>query len=154
MGLILSDNENLNNKFFTDHLNSIHCIDDARTCINQENHLRGMNGCSYYRWILNLVQQIQTEVVHTKAHTNQVNLSSLLNYKADHYVSTSQKCTNSLHPAPIPTYYMENFTFYRPLDSWIKSNIRTLIEHSITHSILLKLHKKHHYRMALWLYDP
>jgi hypothetical protein len=33
IGLILSDNESLNNKFFTDHLNSVHFIDDARTCI-------------------------------------------------------------------------------------------------------------------------
>jgi hypothetical protein len=58
MGLILSDNESLNNKLFTDHLNSVRFIDHARTCINQENHLRGMNGRSYYRWILNLVQRI------------------------------------------------------------------------------------------------
>jgi hypothetical protein len=95
-----------------------------------------------------------TEVIHTKAHTNQVNLSSMLNYEADHYASQSQKCTNSLHPAPVPTFYMDNFTFYRPLDGWIESNIWTLIEHSMTHSTLLELTKKHCYHMALWLYDP
>jgi len=37
MGLILSHNETLNNKLFTDHLNSVRFIDDARTSINQEN---------------------------------------------------------------------------------------------------------------------
>ena len=101
MGLILSNNENLNNKLFTDHLISVHFIDDMRTSINQENRLRGMNGRSYYQWILNLVQRIPTEV--TSRLTDQVKLSSLLNYEADHYASTSQKWANSLHPAPIPT---------------------------------------------------
>lgn len=56
MGLVLSNNNTLNNdKLFTDHLNSIHSIDDTRTSINQENHLRNMNGHSYYRWIMDLV---------------------------------------------------------------------------------------------------
>jgi hypothetical protein len=55
MGLILSNNGILNNKLFTDHLNSVRFIDDARTSINQENRLRNMNGRSYYRWIMDLV---------------------------------------------------------------------------------------------------
>src|SRR6202050_4567963 len=154
MGLNLSNNENLNNKLITYPLNSVCFIDDARTSINQENRLRGMNNHSYYQWILNLVQPIQTEVIHTKAHPNQVNLSLLLNDEADHYASISQKCMNSLHLAPIPTFFMDNFTFYQPLDGWIELNIRTLVEHSITHSVLLELQKKHCYPMALWLYDP
>src|ERR1700677_2140192 len=37
MGLVLSDNNTLNNKLFTDHLNSARFIDDTRTSINQEN---------------------------------------------------------------------------------------------------------------------
>ena len=86
MGLVLSEDEDLNQKLFTDHLNSVCFIDDTRTCISQEIHLRGMNGRSYYRWILDLVRRIRTEVIHTKAHTNQVNLSLMLNYEADHYV--------------------------------------------------------------------
>lgn len=39
MGLVLLDNETLNNKLFTDHLNSTRFIDDTRMSINQENHL-------------------------------------------------------------------------------------------------------------------
>ena len=112
MGLVLSDNNTLNNKLFTDHLNSAHFIDDTRTSINQENRLRNMNGRSYYRWIMDLVRRGRTEVIHTKAHTNQVNLSSLLNKEADHYASKSQNVVNCLHPAPIPTFFMDNFTFY------------------------------------------
>jgi hypothetical protein len=111
MGLILSDNETLN-KLFTDHLNSTRFIDDARTSINQENHLRSMNGQSYYRWIMDLVRRVRTEIIHTKAHTDQVDLHSLLNVEADHYTSKAQVVVNSLHLVPIPTFFMDNYTFY------------------------------------------
>jgi len=40
MGLILSNNNALNNKLFTDHLNSVRFIDDTKTSINQENRLK------------------------------------------------------------------------------------------------------------------
>ena len=154
MGLVLSDNETLNNKLFTDHLNSTRFIDDARTSINQENRLRGMNGRSYYRWIMDLVRRVRTEVIHTKAHTDQVDLHSLLNAEADHYASKAQVVVNSLHPAPIPTFFMDNYTFYRPKDGWIKLNIWTFIEFFVARSTSLKLQNGHHYRMATWLYDP
>jgi hypothetical protein len=49
MSLVLSINNSQNNKLFTDHLNSVHFIDDTKTSINQENCLRNMNGGSYYR---------------------------------------------------------------------------------------------------------
>jgi hypothetical protein len=154
MGLVLSDNETLNNKLFTDHLNSTRFIDDARTSINQENHLRGMNGRSYYRWIMDLVQRVRTEVIHTKAHTNQVNLPSLLNAEADHYTLKAQTVASSLHPAPIPTFFMDEFTFYRPKDGWIESNIRSFIDHFVTQSTSFELQNGYHYRMATWLYEP
>src|SRR6202050_3478370 len=127
MGLVLSDNETPNNKPFTDHLNSVRFIDDARTSINQDNCLRSMNGRSYYKWIMDLVRRMRTQVLHTKAHMDQVNLSSLLNNEVDHYASKSQKLVNSLHQAPVPTFFMDNFTFYRHQDGWIESNICTFV---------------------------
>jgi hypothetical protein len=139
MGLILSDNRTPNNKLFTDHLNSTRFIEDARTSINQENHLKNMNGCSYYRWMLDLVQRIWMEVVYTKAHTHQVNLPSLLNAEADHYASKSQKVINSLHPALIPMFLMDKYTFFRTKDGWIKSNICSFIDHFITRTKSLAL---------------
>jgi hypothetical protein len=154
MGLVLSNNKTLNSRLFTDHLNSVCFIDDARTSINQGNHLEGMNRCSYYRWIMDLVRRVRTEVIHTKAHTNQVNLPALLNAEADHYASKAQTVVNSLHPAPVPTFFMDNFTFYRPKDGWIESNIRSFIEFFITQSMSLELENGRHYQMATWLYDP
>src|SRR6202050_3377765 len=154
MGLVLSDNKTPNNKLFTDHLNSARFINDARTSINQENHLRGMNGRSYYRWITDLVRRVRTEVIHMKAHTDQVNLPSLLNAKADHYASKAQEVVNSLHPAPTPTFFMDNYTFYRPKDGWIESNIRTFVDFCVVQSTSLKLQNGRHYQMTTWLYDP
>lgn len=84
MGLVLSINNSQNNKLSTDHLNSVCFIDDTKTSINQENHLRDMNGCLYYRWIMNLARRVWTEVIHTKAHTNQVTMkliTMLLNHR-------------------------------------------------------------------------
>ena len=103
---------------------------------------------------MDLVHRVRTEVIHTKAHTNQVNLSSLLNNEADHYASKSQNFVNSLHPAPIPTFFMDKFTFYWPHNGWIESNICTFIDHFIIQASSLEILKKHHYRMAKWLYDP
>ena len=154
MGLILSNNETPNHKLFTDHLNSVRFIDNSRTSINQENCLRNMNGRSYYRWIMDLARRMRTEVIHTKAHTDQVDLSSLLNAEADYYASKSQNIVNSLHPAPIPTFFMDKFTFYCPKDGWIESNIRSFIEHFVTQDTLLELQNGNRYRMATWLYDP
>jgi len=84
MGLVLSINSSQNNKLFTDNLNSVRFIDDTKTSINQENHLRNMNGRSYYRWIMNLAHRVRMGVIHMKAHVNQVNLSSLLNNRGIH----------------------------------------------------------------------
>ena len=59
MGLVLSVNNSQDNKLFTDHLNSVRFIDDSKTSINQESCLRNMNGCSYYRWIMDLAHRIR-----------------------------------------------------------------------------------------------
>jgi len=55
-------------------------------------------------------------VKYTKGHSDEVTLASLLNSEADHYPSRLQKVLNSVHPAPIPTFYMDEFTFYHPID--------------------------------------
>jgi hypothetical protein len=83
-----------------------------------------------------------------------VNFLSLINAEADYYASKSQSIVNSLHPAPVPTFFMDKFTFYRPKDGWIESNIRSFIEHFVIQDTLIELQKRNCYRMATWLYDP
>ena len=80
-----------------------------------------------------------------KAHTDQVNLHSLLNAEADHYASKAQVVVNSLHLALIPTFFMDNYTFYQPKDGWIELNIRRFIEFFVAQSTSLKLQNGHHY---------
>jgi hypothetical protein len=112
-----------------------------------------MNGRSYYRWISDLAKGTRTTVDYTKGHSTEVTLASLLNGEADHYASKSQSFTNSVHPAPIPTFFMDEYTFYRPIDGWIESHIRTFLEHFLTKITSDELAVGHRYRMATWLYD-
>jgi hypothetical protein len=71
-----------------------------------------MNGHLYYQWISDLAKEVQTTANYTKGHSDEVTLASLLNYEADYYASKSQRVANSMHPAPHPTFYMDEYTFY------------------------------------------
>src|ERR1700720_4558060 len=112
-----------------------------------------MNSHSYYRWISDLAKEVRTMVIYMKGHSDEVTLASLLNDEADYYASKSQKAANSLHPAPLPTFYMDEYTFYRPIEGWIKSHIRTFIDYLLTKATAKELAIGHGHRMAMQLYD-
>ncbi|KAJ7905947.1 hypothetical protein B0H13DRAFT_2334037 [Mycena leptocephala] len=42
---------------YSDHQNSVDLIEDIQTRVSQDSRLRGMNGRSYYRWILALARE-------------------------------------------------------------------------------------------------
>ena len=153
MGLILSSAVPKNASLYSDLLNSVQLIEDSRSSISQEARLRNMNGRSYYRWISDLAKEVRTAVNYTKGHSDEVMLASLLNYEADYYASKSQKVANSVHPAPYPTFYMDEYTFYRPIDGWIESHIRTFIDYFLIEAISDELAIGHGYRMTTRLYD-
>ena len=148
--LVLSD---VSPQIYTDHLNSTSLIDDSRTAINQDRRLRSMNGRSYYRWILDLVSRKSATISYTKAHTTDSTLSACLNREADHLASASQKHISVLPLAPIPTFFMDRYSFHREPDGWIESNIRHFVDHfyAISTADSLSLLPKH--RMSTWLYD-
>ena len=75
----------------------------------------------YNSWIVNLIGHTHTSVSHTKSHTDEMSLGSLVNSEADHYVSQAQNTVHMLLIAPIPTFYMEDFTFYCDSNRWIVS---------------------------------
>jgi hypothetical protein len=56
--------------------------------------------------------------------------------------------------APIPTFFMDPYTFHREPDGWIESNIRYFVDHFnvISTTDRLALLPKH--CMSTWLYDP
>ena len=109
MALVLAD---LPPQIYTNHLNSTMLIDDSRTAVNQERRLHSMNGLSYYRWILDLVNRKSATIIYTKAHTSSTTLESALNREADHYASSAQKSISSIPVAPVPTFFMDAYTFY------------------------------------------
>jgi len=86
-----------------------------------------MNGRFYYRWILDLVGRESATISYTKAHTNDTTLSASLNREADHLASALQRHIQSIPLAPIPTFFMNLYTFHREPDGWVESNIHTLL---------------------------
>ncbi|KAJ7478101.1 hypothetical protein FB451DRAFT_1338721 [Mycena latifolia] len=153
MGLILSDPNDDGNSLFTDHLNAVRLIDDSRTAIDQQARLRGMNGRSYYRWILRLISENPLKITYTPGHSSEVSTPAHLNFEADHYASSAQRHLSDVHTAPVPTFFMDEFTFFTNDDGWIESNIRNYVEKSQTLDANNRIAAGHQQRMALHLYD-
>jgi hypothetical protein len=148
--LVLAD---LSPQIYTDHLNSTSLIDDSRTAVLQDRRLRSMNGRSYYRWILDLVSRKSATITYTKAHTNDTSLPASLNREADHLASISQKHISAIPLAPIPTFFMDPYTFHREPDGWVESNVRYFIDHFLAKSTASALALLPKHRMSTWLYD-
>ena len=148
--LVLADDSP---QIYTDHMNSTQLIDDSRSSVNQDRRLRSMNGRSYYRWILDLASRKSATISYTKAHTDDITLPASLNREADHLASSSQKHIRVIPIAPIPTFFMDPYTFHREPDGWVESNIRYFVDHFLAKSTadVLALLPKH--RMSTWLYD-
>ncbi|KAJ7826737.1 hypothetical protein B0H13DRAFT_1452927, partial [Mycena leptocephala] len=121
---------------------------------DQRHRLRTMNGRSYYRWILALVSRNPLKIIYTRAHTDELSTPSCINYEADHYASSAQHTINTVFTAPIPTFFMDDYTFFSSIDGWIESNIRSFIDKSSTRSLSQRIGAGHQQQMALHLYDP
>ncbi|KAJ7432247.1 hypothetical protein B0H11DRAFT_1668785, partial [Mycena galericulata] len=129
--LVLTDSHGNESVLYTNHLNAVRLIDDSKTVIDQRQRLRGMNGRSYYRWILNLASRNPLKITYTPGHSEEVSIPARLNFEADHYASSAQRRLHDVPTAPIPTFFMDEFTFYTPDDGWIESSIRTFVEKAL-----------------------
>ncbi|KAJ7314774.1 hypothetical protein DFH08DRAFT_1040952 [Mycena albidolilacea] len=92
---------------YSDHQNSVELIGDIQNHISQDSRLRGMNGRSYYRWILTLVREGRVNMMYTRGHSAELSIPAQLNREADHYASGSQKFPHLVPLAPIPTFTMD-----------------------------------------------
>ena len=101
-----------------------------------------------------LVQQKQVMVDYTQGHSDGLMVPSRLNAEADHYATSAQKVARYVPTAPLLTFYMDDYTFYRTQDSWIESNIQGFIEQDVARSVVEKLWISNSHRMTTWLYDP
>ncbi|KAJ7728475.1 hypothetical protein B0H16DRAFT_1894093 [Mycena metata] len=152
MALTISPVDDATSTLYTDHLNSVRLIDDSRTVIDQHHRLRTMNGRSYYRWILALISNNPLKIIYTRGHADDDTLPSRLNSEADHYASSAQHVINDVFAAPIPTFFMDEFTFYTHLDGWIESNMRSFFDKSTTRTSSIEAGISHQ-QMSLWLHD-
>ncbi|KAJ6595496.1 hypothetical protein DFH09DRAFT_1409997 [Mycena vulgaris] len=68
-------------KLYADYLNAVKFIKDKKLAVKQDMKLRCMNTWSYYQWILALLDDKVVETKHTKGHTDELTIPSLMNYK-------------------------------------------------------------------------
>jgi len=109
----------------TNHLNTVQLVEDAQSGIDQTMRLWFMNGRSYYRWLLALTKHPDSlkRIEYTQGHSNEDTVEAKLNDEADFYASSSQKFLKELQQAPIPTFYMNDFTFYSKSNGWIEQHV-------------------------------
>jgi len=122
-GLWMAAENSKSSTFHTDHLNSVRIIQDIRSMIGMESKLRSTNGRSYYRWIEDLVKRTCTVVNHAKSHTDAIWYRLLAQCRGRSLRLKSTEYNTPDPIAPIPTFCMEDFVFYREVDGWIESNI-------------------------------
>ncbi|KAJ6593172.1 hypothetical protein B0H19DRAFT_1055800 [Mycena capillaripes] len=115
-GILFSDPSISLPHIYTDYLNVVNAIQDARSNVNQVARLRCMHARLYYRWILSLAREKDVEVIHTKGHTDELLVPSQMNFEADHYTLTSQRYIENVPRAPVPTFFMDDYTFHTDAD--------------------------------------
>ncbi|KAJ6530474.1 hypothetical protein DFH09DRAFT_1093520 [Mycena vulgaris] len=128
-------------------------IEDKKSAVNQDAKLRRMNARSYYRWIWALLDDKIVEIKHTKGHTDELTIPSLMNYEADYYASAAQRMSKSIPTAPIPTFYMDDYTFYSRRDGWIESNIRHFVDMVIAQNESDDIAREHPQWMLTSIYE-
>ncbi|KAJ7654273.1 hypothetical protein B0H17DRAFT_1214425 [Mycena rosella] len=128
MCLIISDPNDADASLYSDHLNAVRLIEDSKTAVDQQTRLCGMNGRSYYRWILRLIADNPLKIIYTPGHASEVSVPAQMNREADHYASSAQRHLRD-------------------------SNIRTYIDKSQIVEASKRIAVGHQQRMALHLYD-
>jgi len=76
-----------------------------------------------------------------------------MNRDADFYASHSHEFKSLVPQSPIPTFHMNEYTFYRDGDGWIESDIGDFINVSMALEMSTKLGIGNKYRMSTWAHD-
>ena len=72
---------------------------------------------------------------------------------ADYYTSKSQHIHSYLYYALLPTFFMDPFTFFTPIDSWIESNIQGFTDRVLSDQSSHKLELNHGLHLVQSVYD-
>ncbi len=162
MGLVatltISSAQHNGGKIFSDHLNTTRLISDHKAGGYVEAKLRHMPGRSFYRWLIQLVDENHnTAIEYTPGHATKLETpAARLNFEADHYASTAStdEFSQGLLIAPTPTFWMDEFTFHSQELGWIESNIKTMFVTLTDRNVSRSLSHGRQLRFAKWLYDP
>jgi hypothetical protein len=80
-------------------------------------------------------------------------MEARMNRDADFYAYHSHEFKSMVPQSPVPTFHMNDYTFYRDRDGWIESNIGDFINVSMASETSTKLGIGNKYRMSTWAHD-
>ncbi|KAJ7491047.1 hypothetical protein FB451DRAFT_1023142 [Mycena latifolia] len=126
-GILFADSTTSTPRLYTDYLNAVKLIEDSKSSVAFE---------------------------HTKGHADERTTPSLMNTEADHYASMAQRCIDDVPTAPIPTFFMDEYTFYNERDGWIESNIRHLTDMMMAQNTSDDIAIGRQHRMLTSIYEP
>ncbi|KAF5377888.1 hypothetical protein D9615_006803 [Tricholomella constricta] len=116
---------------FTDHLNSVNLVNSFPL----ENFRLASNPArSLYRWIQDLSRRSSAtptnalQVQHVRAHTSSSATPANLNRLVDKIASSSHHCLPPPPPAPVPTFFMDDYTLLSATDGWVESNLSDFLQ--------------------------
>ncbi|EJD42137.1 hypothetical protein AURDEDRAFT_168694 [Auricularia subglabra TFB-10046 SS5] len=127
---------------------------------DEHTRLLRINARSCYRWLFDLRRDhggAGLSVEYTRGHANDAAArGSILNSLADYYASTAQGYVHDLSPsAPVPTFFMDDYTFATEADEWIEFSPRLFFMHHRARQQARELETGHDTnRMVSSLYSP
>ncbi|RDB16505.1 hypothetical protein Hypma_002957 [Hypsizygus marmoreus] len=116
---------------FSDHLSSVKLIN---TLPLSTHRLARNPARSLYRWISDLnirasTSHIPIHTQHVTAHTSSSSPPAQLNRLADHIATSAQHTLPP--PAPLPTFFMDEYTPFSDAGSWLEGSLLTHVQHSL-----------------------
>ena len=100
-----------------------------------------------------MIDRMDTNVKYTRTHTDEDTMEARMNRDANFYASCSHEFKNLVPQSPIPTFHMNDYTFYRDRDGWIECNIGDFINVSMACETSTKLGIGNKYRMSTWAHE-
>lgn len=143
-----------NNIILTDHINSVHLIDDAPSTTDATHKLRKMNARSYYKWLLDILARHPTSIKYTRGHSSSKDIQAEANNRADKIATHMHDDDTNFAPlSPIPTFFMDDYTPWTQQDGWIELNIREYAESHLLLNQLAALSTRNVTRHPRYVYD-
>jgi hypothetical protein len=124
----------------SDHLQSVRLIEDIWANSLHPNFWAYKAARSYYRWLHNILSHNTSAAFqHVKAHTSATDVPSRLNRVADAAAISAHYRPSLVPLAPLPTFFMDNFSLWCPLVGFIENNSLTFISAHLSQQVAHRL---------------